>query len=87
MLHPTHHLMLDLKYPLVHLYNTSEPLPVPLLDRKVTLCRQILSVADVLTPGERWEQDVTETERLLSRPVGTILGPRCVSVIHCFFLK
>ena len=52
VLHPSHHLMLDLKYPLVHLYNTSEPLPARQLDRKEQLCRQILSVADVLTPGE-----------------------------------
>ena len=44
--------MLDLKYPLVHLYNTSEPLPPAQLDRKEQLCREIIAVADVLIPGE-----------------------------------
>ncbi|KAF0291395.1 SET domain-containing protein SmydA-8, isoform A [Amphibalanus amphitrite] len=53
VLHPTHHLMLDLKYPLVHLYNTSEPLPAAQLDRKEQLCKEILSVADVVTPDDQ----------------------------------
>ena len=44
--------MLDLAYPLVHLYNSSEPLPPRQLERKVHLCRQLLAIADVLTPGE-----------------------------------
>ncbi|XP_037072819.1 uncharacterized protein LOC119093909 [Pollicipes pollicipes] len=51
ILHPNHYLILDLTYPLMHLYNSSEPLSREQLDRKEQLCKQFLRIADVLTPG------------------------------------
>ncbi|CAL4066087.1 unnamed protein product [Meganyctiphanes norvegica] len=54
--HPNHAVFMNIKYALLHLYGTEEghqmdDLNLAQLTRKEELCRQVLKVADVISPG------------------------------------
>lgn len=56
VLHPSHALILTVKYSLTQLYGRAvgylfDDLPDIILERKIELCRQLLKVADVIKPG------------------------------------
>lgn len=57
MFHPCHALLVSLKHALAQLYGRVEnylldDLPDLLLERKVELCRLILKILDVVSPGD-----------------------------------
>lgn len=51
VVYPSHASIVDVKHTLLHLYATAT-CDVPQLHRKEVLCREVLTVADKLFPGE-----------------------------------
>lgn len=57
MFHPRHSILLSIKHTLAQLYGrvegyTIDELPDIMLERKLELCREVLSALDVISPGE-----------------------------------
>lgn len=56
ILHPNHSILVGIKYYLCHFYGNApgyllDQMPIPLLERKIQLCQELLSIANTLEPG------------------------------------